>query len=628
MNKEKVKGAEIVCQSLIREGVEVLFGHPGGAILPFYDALWGYPQLRHILVRHEQAAAHAADGYSRVSGKVGVCVATSGPGATNLVTGIMGAKADSVPLIAITGQVARTAIGSEAFQECDICSITATCTKKSFMVMSASDLAPTIREAFAIAQEGRPGPVLVDIPRDVQLDLVDPVFPEITPLRMPELSEETRASLQSAARLINEAERPLIIAGHGVLASGGTRELQALAEATGIPVITTLLGLSSFPSGHPLSLGMLGMHGMYWANIAVDQADLIVGVGMRFDDRVTGRVSTFAPHARVIHVDIEPTQIGRNVPVEVALAGDAKAVLHGLNPLVSHTPRPGWMEHISKLRQEHPSLAIPPSDRLQTQHVMATLNDVLQDDPGATVVTGVGQHQMWAAQFLAFNQVNTFVSSGGQGAMGFEVPAALGIQAGRPESTVWSIAGDGGFQMTLQELVTAVEERLPVKFALINNGHLGMVRQWQEMYFDNHLKAVPVPGPDYLKLAEAYGLGAVRVSEQEDVLAALQQAKAHDGPFLIEFVVDEAANVYPMVPPGGSLADTIEDQVTGFLFDGYTSEDLEVALGRAAALYAGGAEAWNEHVVQATARDFGWASSADRYLDVYRRALAAHAPGD
>ena len=559
VSKEKVKGAEIVCQSLIREGVEVLFGHPGGAILPFYDALWAYPQLRHILVRHEQAAAHAADGYSRVSGKVGVCVATSGPGATNLVTGIMGAKADSVPLIAITGQVARTALGSEAFQECDICSITATCTKKSFMVMSADDLAPTIREAFAIAQEGRPGPVLIDIPRDVQLEMVDPVFPEITPPAMPELSEDTRGNLQDAARLINESERPLIIAGHGVLASGGSAQLQTLAETTGIPVITTLLGLSSFPSGHPLSLGMLGMHGMYWANIAVDEADLIVGVGMRFDDRVTGRVATFAPHARIVHVDIEPTQIGRNVPVEVPLAGDAKAVLHALNPLVSYTPRPDWMGRIRQLRQEHPSLAIPPSDTLQTQHVMATLNEVLQDDPEATVVTGVGQHQMWAAQFLAFNQVNTFVSSGGQGAMGFEVPAALGIQAGRPGKTVWSIAGDGGFQMTLQELVTAVEEKLPVKFALINNGHLGMVRQWQEMYFENHLKAVPVPGPDYLKLAEAYGVGAVRVSEQEEVLAALQKAKAHDGPFLIEFVVDESANVYPMVPPGGSLADTIED---------------------------------------------------------------------
>ena len=559
VNMEKIKGAEVVCQSLIREGVEVLFGHPGGAILPFYDALWAYPQLRHILVRHEQAAAHAADGYSRVSGKVGVCVATSGPGATNLVTGIMGAKADSVPLIAITGQVARTALGSEAFQECDICSITATCTKKSFMVMSGDDLAPTIREAFAIAQEGRPGPVLIDIPRDVQLEMVDPVFPDVAPVRMPPLSEETRANLQAAARLINEAERPLIIAGHGVLASGGSAELQALAETTGIPVITTLLGLSSFPSGHPLSLGMLGMHGMYWANIAVDEADLIVGVGMRFDDRVTGRVNSFAPHARIIHVDIEPTQIGRNVPVEVALPGDAKAVLHALTPLLSYTPRPEWMGHIGQLRQEHPSLAIPPSDRLQTQHVMAALNDVLQSDPGATVVTGVGQHQMWAAQFIAFNQVNTFVSSGGQGAMGFEVPAALGIQAGLPGKTVWSIAGDGGFQMTLQELVTAVEERLPVKFALINNGHLGMVRQWQEMYFDNHLKAVPVPGPDYLKLAEAYGVGSVRVSEQEEVLAALQAAKEHDGPFLIEFVVDEAANVYPMVPPGGSLADTIED---------------------------------------------------------------------
>ncbi len=562
MEAKKLKGAEIMCESLIREGVEVLFGHPGGAILPFYDALWAYPQLRHILVRHEQAAAHAADAYSRVSGKVGVCVATSGPGATNLVTGIMGAKADSVPLIAITGQVARTALGSEAFQECDICSITYTCTKKSIMVMSASDLADTIHEAFVVAQEGRPGPVLIDIPRDVQLELADAVFPEPAPPKMPELSEETRSNLHDAARLIGEAKRPLIITGHGVLASGASKELQELAEATGIPVITTLLGLSGFPSGHPLNLGMLGMHGMFWANIAVDEADLIMGIGMRFDDRVTGRVSTFAPHARVIHVDIEPTQIGRNVPVEVALPGDAKAVMQALTPLVSYTPRPDWMEHINRMRRDHPSLAIPPSDKLQTQHVMTGLDELLQEDPGAMVVTGVGQHQMWAAQFLSFNQANTFVSSGGQGAMGFEVPAALGMQAARPEATVWSIAGDGGFQMTLQELVTAAEEKLPVKYALINNGHLGMVRQWQEMYFDNHLKAVPVPGPDYVKLAEAYGVGAVRVSEQEEVLPALRRAKAHDGPFLIEFVVDQQTNVYPMVPPGGSLADTIEDPAT------------------------------------------------------------------
>ena len=555
----KLKGSEIICQSLIREGVDVIFGHPGGAILPFYDALWAYPQLRHILVRHEQAAAHAADGYSRVTGKVGVCVATSGPGATNLVTGIMGAKADSVPMVAITGQVARTALGTEAFQECDICSITSSCTKKSFMVMSAADLASTIREAFYIAQEGRPGPVLVDVPRDVQLEMAEPGFPEVLGVPRPQAQPETLERVQDAARLINEAQRPVIISGHGIHSSGAYAELKDLAESTGIPVITTLLGLSGFPSGHPLSLGMLGMHGMYWANIAVDQADLIVGVGMRFDDRVTGRASTFAPHARIVHIDIDPEQIGRNVPVEVPLPGDAKAVLQALLPQVSYTPRPEWTDYINQLRREHPSLTIPPSDQLQTQHVLAAMNEVLQEDDASLVVTGVGQHQMWAAQYLSFNRHNTFVSSGGLGAMGFELPAALGMQAGRPESTVWSIAGDGGFQMTLQELVTAAEEKLPVKIALINNGHLGMVRQWQEMYFDNHLKAVPVPGPDYLKLAEAYGIGAVRVRDQEDVLPAFRRAKAHDGPFLIEFVVDQGANVYPMVPPGGSLADTIED---------------------------------------------------------------------
>ncbi len=555
----KLKGSEIICQSLIREGVDVIFGHPGGAILPFYDALWAYPQLRHILVRHEQAAAHAADGYSRVTGKVGVCVATSGPGATNLVTGIMGAKADSVPMVAITGQVARTALGTEAFQECDICSITSSCTKKSFMVMSAADLASTIGEAFYIAQEGRPGPVLVDVPRDVQLEMAEPGFPEVLGVPRPQAEPETLERVQDAARLINEAQRPVIISGHGIHSSGAYAELKDLAESTGIPVITTLLGLSGFPSGHPLSLGMLGMHGMYWANIAVDQADLIVGVGMRFDDRVTGRASTFAPHARIVHIDIDPEQIGRNVPVEVPLPGDAKAVLQALLPQVSYTPRPEWTDYINQLRREHPSLTIPPSDQLQTQHVLAAMNEVLQEDDASLVVTGVGQHQMWAAQYLSFNRHNTFVSSGGLGAMGFELPAALGMQAGRPESTVWSIAGDGGFQMTLQELVTAAEEKLPVKIALINNGHLGMVRQWQEMYFDNHLKAVPVPGPDYLKLAEAYGIGAVRVRDQEDVLPAFRRAKAHDGPFLIEFVVDQGANVYPMVPPGGSLADTIED---------------------------------------------------------------------
>jgi len=557
----KLKGSEIVCESLLREGVDVVFGYPGGAILPFYDALWSYPQLRHILVRHEQAAAHAADGYSRVTGKVGVCVATSGPGATNLVTGIMGAKADSVPMVAITGQVARSSLGSEAFQECDICSIAASTTKKTYMVMSAADLADTVREAFYIAQEGRPGPVLIDIPRDVQLELAEAEFHEVTAPKTPEVSEEAMERLKEAARLINEAERPLIISGHGVMTSGATKELLSLAERSGIPVITTLLGLGSFPGGHPLSMGMLGMHGMYWSNLSVDQADLIVGVGMRFDDRVTGKVDTFAPHARIIHMDIDATQIGRNVPVEVPVVGDAKALLHQLAPMVTNTPRPEWMQFIENLKQNHPSLSIPSSDVLQAQQVLSALDIVFQEDPETTVVTGVGQHQMWAAQFLSFNHENTFISSGGLGAMGFEIPAALGAQVGKPTAPVWSVAGDGGFQMTNQELMTLAEEKLPVKIALINNGYLGMVRQWQEMYFENHLNAVPIRGPDFVMLAESYGVSAVRVTEQEDVLPALRQAQAHDGPFLIEFVVDSTTNVYPMVPPGGSLADTIEDPV-------------------------------------------------------------------
>jgi acetolactate synthase-1/2/3 large subunit len=427
------------------------------------------------------------------------------------------------------------------------------------MVMNPADLAATVREAFYVAQEGRPGPVLIDVPRDVQIELTDAVFPDVTFPPMAQVSEEASERLNEAARLINEAERPLIISGHGVMTSGANKDLLELAEKSGIPVITTLLGLGSFPGGHPLSMGMLGMHGMYWANLSVNEADLIVGVGMRFDDRVTGKVDTFAPHARIIHMDIDPTQIGRNVPVEVPVIGDAKVLLQNLVPLVTNTPRSDWMQYIEQLKQDHPSLNIPAGDKLQPQQVISALDTLVQEDPETTVVTGVGQHQMWAAQFLTFNHENTFVSSGGLGAMGFELPAALGVQVGKPGTPVWTVAGDGGFQMTLQELVTLTEEKLPVKIALINNGYLGMVKQWQEMYFDGHLKAVPVEGPDFIKLAEAYGVGALRVTEYEDVLPALRQAQAHEGPFLIEFVVDSTTNVYPMVPPGGSLADTIED---------------------------------------------------------------------
>jgi acetolactate synthase-1/2/3 large subunit len=561
----KLKGSEIICEALLREGVEVIFGHPGGAVLPLYDAFYKYSQLRHVLVRHEQGAAHAADGYARATGKVGVCVATSGPGATNLVTGIMGAKADSVPIVAITGQVARAAMGTEAFQECDTCGITAPCTKKNYLVMSAEDLAPTIYEAFRVAQEGRPGPTLVDVPRDVQQELAEFNYMEVPERSLPQLLPGTRDRLPSAAELINRAQRPLIIAGHGVLASCAGDELRDLSEKTGIPVINTLLGLSSFPRSHPLSLGMLGMHGMYWNNMAVEDADLIIGLGMRFDDRITGRPGTFAPNARVVHVDIDESQIGRNVPVEVGLVGDVKTVIKALIPLVQGVNREPWMTQIATLKRDHPSLEIPESQGLLAQHVLYDLNLLIREGGEADdviAVTGVGQHQMWAAQYLQFDQANSFISSGGLGAMGYEIPAAMGAQLGRPGATVWSIAGDGGFQMTLHELATIVHEELPVKIALFNNGHLGMVRQWQEMFYEQHYKSVPIPGPDYVKLAEAFGIPALRVTRRDEVIDALTQAQRHPGPFLIEFVLEQQENVYPMVPLGASLAETIEDPRT------------------------------------------------------------------
>jgi acetolactate synthase-1/2/3 large subunit len=561
----KLKGSEIICEALLREGVEVIFGHPGGAVLPLYDAFYKYSQLRHVLVRHEQGAAHAADGYARATGKVGVCVATSGPGATNLVTGIMGAKADSVPIVAITGQVARAAMGTEAFQECDTCGITAPCTKKNYLVMSAEDLAPTIYEAFRVAQEGRPGPTLVDVPRDVQQELAEFNYMEVPERSLPQLLPGTRDRLPSAAELINRAQRPLIIAGHGVLASCAGDELRDLSEKTGIPVINTLLGLSSLPRSHPLSLGMLGMHGMYWNNMAVEDADLIIGLGMRFDDRITGRPGTFAPNARVVHVDIDESQIGRNVPVEVGLVGDVKTVLKALIPLVQGVNREPWMTQIATLKRDHPSLEIPESQGLLAQHVLYDLNLLIREageKDDVIAVTGVGQHQMWAAQYLQFDRANSFISSGGLGAMGYEIPAAMGAQLGRPGANVWSIAGDGGFQMTLHELATIVHEELPVKIALFNNGHLGMVRQWQEMFYEQHYKSVPIPGPDYVKLAEAFGIPALRVTRRDEVIEALTQAQRHPGPFLIEFVLEQQENVYPMVPLGASLAETIEDPRT------------------------------------------------------------------
>ena len=555
-------GASAVCDALLKEGVNVLFGHPGGAILPFYDALWHYPGIRHVLMRHEQAAAHAAEAYSRLTGGVGVCVATSGPGATNLMTGLAAAKMDSTPLLAITGQVARPFIGTEAFQECDTCAMAAPVVKKSYLVMDPDDIGPILQEAFRVARQGRPGPVLIDIPKDVQ---AEPLDFEYSSEYVPDGSvggarpAPSPESVREAARLLNEADRPLLIAGHGVHVSGAWDALLDLAEKVNAPVLNTLHGTSAFPRHHRLAYGMIGMHGMYWSNAATTESDLIVGVGMRFDDRVIGRPGTFGPNARIIHLDIEPSQINKNVKADVALVGDVKAALEALLPLAERGARSPWLDRMRDLELEHPSLDVPDTDVLTPQHVLRELNKLVEHAADPVVVTGVGQHQMWAAQFLFMPNVNSFVSSGGLGVMGFEAPALIGAQVARPNATVWGICGDGGFQMTLQELATISQEHLPVKICVMNNGYLGMVRQWQELFYDHHYKSVSMSGPDYVQLAAAYGIPGARVDHKDDVGFALAAAAGHRGPYLLDFRVSPEENVYPMVPPGASLAQTVED---------------------------------------------------------------------
>lgn len=553
----KITGAMGVCEALLKEDVEVIFGFPGGAILPFYDALWHYPQLRHILVRHEQGSVHAAEAYARLSGKPGVCVATSGPGATNLMTGLAAAKMDSTPIVAITGQVARAFMGTEAFQECDTVAMATPVVKKAFLVMDTADIAPTIREAFRVAMEGRPGPVLIDLPKDVQAEELDFTYPAIGDALAP--PRPSASKVEEAARLLNEAERPVFIVGRGVHISGAWNELATLAERANVPVLNTLHGTSAFIRHHPLAYGMVGMHGMYGANLATVEADVIVGIGMRFDDRVIGRPGTFGPGAKVIHLDIEKSQIGKNVKVDVALPGDVKHTLDSLLPLVQHRPRTAWLERMADLEHGHPSIDVPESDVITPQYVLRELNKIVEHSVEPVVVTGVGQHQMWTAQFMFMPSVNSFVSSGGLGVMGFEVPAAIGAQVARPQSTVWSVAGDAGFQMTLQELGTIAQEHLPVKIAIMNNGYSGMVRQWQEQFYDHHYKAVSISSPDYVKLADAYGISARKVTEKGDVGFALAEAQLHPGPFLLDFAISPEENVYPMVPPGASLAETVED---------------------------------------------------------------------
>jgi acetolactate synthase-1/2/3 large subunit len=558
----KLTGAQIVMECLAREGVELIFGFPGAANLPLYDTLPQYPQIRHILVRHEQGAAHAADAYARVSGKAGVAWATSGPGATNLVTGIANAWMDSVPLVCITGSVVSWLLGRDGFQEADITGITIPITKQNYLVLDVDDLAQTMREAFHIATTGRPGPVLIDIPRDIQQAQTEFHYPE--KVDIPSYKPVTKGhpgQIRKAAQLIAEAERPVILAGHGVIISRAYDELRELAERAHIPVICTLLGIGGFPGSHELYMGMPGMHGMYWNNIAISEADLVIGLGMRFDDRVTGRLKDFAPNAKIIHIDIDPAEIGKNVKTALPIVGDVKQVLRDLNPQVQPARHDEWYAHIQEIRRGHPSIAIPNVNKLLPQYVIKKIYELsaaLDPTHDTYYVTGVGQHQMWAAQFFWNDNPGSFVTSGGLGTMGFEIPAAVGVQFARPKSLVWSIAGDGGIQMTMQELATIVEHELPIKFAIINNGYLGMVRQWQHMYYKDNLQGVRLFQPDFVKLAQAFGMAGMKVTDRTEVEPAIEKALQHPGPVIVDFQVEQEEDLYPMVPPGASLAETLD----------------------------------------------------------------------
>ncbi|PZC50636.1 MAG: acetolactate synthase-1/2/3 large subunit [Chloroflexi bacterium] len=563
----KMTGAQMVCESLLREGVDLVFGLPGGAILPLYQTMPEYPQLRHILVRHEQGAAMAADGYYRASGRVGVAFATSGPGATNLITGIACANMDSSAMVCITGQVARASIGKDAFQEGDTTGVTLPVTKHNYLVMKAADIPRVVKEAFHIAKTGRPGPVLIDIPKDVFIEQAEFEYPDEVDLPgyKPTL-EGHPTQIKKAAKLINEAKKPVILAGHGVIISRAFDELKDLAEKAEIPVITTLLGLSSFPETHVLSVGMPGMHGVAYASLAIDESDLLISLGARFDDRVTGRISSFAPNAKIIHIDIDPAVIGQNVKTLVPIVGDVRRVLRALNKQVEGASHTEWLDQIEKLRSEHPSLRLPDNTKLTQQFILKQLSDITKGK--AIIVTGVGQHQMWAAQLYTFSEPNTMITSGGAGAMGFEVPAAMGAQLARPNEVVWSIAGDGGFQMTMSELATIVENKIPVKFAIMNNNFLGMVRQWQHMFYNDTFYATEYTGnPDFVALAKAFGIMGLRVTDKTQVADAINSANDHDGPVVVDFVVDPEENVYPMIPPGESINELVEapDQLAAVL---------------------------------------------------------------
>ncbi len=553
----KLNGAQIVCESLVREGVEVIFGYPGGTVINLYDALPQY-NLRHVLTRHEQGAAHAADGYARATGKVGVCMATSGPGATNLVTGIATAHMDSSPIIAITGQVGTAFIGKDAFQEVDVTGITLPITKHNYLVTDARDLPRVMKEAFHIAQTGRPGPVLIDIAKDAQQVEVEFEYP--TEVDLPGYKPTVRGherQIKQAAQMINTADKPLVLCGHGVTLSGAQAEMLELAEKANIPVITTLEGMGGFPRTHPLCLGMAGMHGEAYANHAIQNADLLIAIGMRFSDRVTGKVHSFARAAKIIHIDVDPAEIGKNVPVDLPVVGDVRHVLESLNPRVEKREHRDWLAQVNGWRSETEKRDIlnRETDALIPPYVIRQIWHATQGQ--ALMVSDVGQNQMWEAQYYLHDRYRGLVTSGGLGTMGFALPAAIGVQVGCPDQEVWVTVGDGGIQMNIQELATVVQEKLPLKIAILNNGYLGMVRQWQQLFFGKRYSGTPISGPDYVKLADAYGIAGFRITNKSDVVPMLQRARQIDGPVLMEFAVVGEENVYPMVPAGGSISDML-----------------------------------------------------------------------
>ena len=555
---KKLNGAQIMWECIVKEGVKQIFGYPGGANLPIFHHMTEYP-IYNVLPRHEQGAAHMADGYARASGKVGVALATSGPGATNLVTGIATAMLDSSPVVFFTGQVSSHLLGFDAFQEVDVVGITMPITKHNYLVTDVRDLTKTIREAFYIARSGRPGPVLIDIPKDVQNASIDWEY-EDTPIQLPGYKVDPPIKsddLEMAVEMINNAKRPVILAGQGVLQSGAMQELLQFSEKTLTPIAVTLLGIGSVPASHPMNLGLMGMHGEAWVNQAIQEADLLLALGMRFDDRVTGNLKSFAPGAKKIHVEIDPSEINKNVKVDLALLGDIGDTLRQLLPQLEQVDRRNWNEHISDMRIESGKRDIKnfKSDKLHAAHVINDLSRLAE--PDSIVVTDVGQNQMWAAQYFMREKPYSLITSGGLGTMGFGLPAAIGAKFARPDAEVWCISGDGGFQMTQAELQTLKQENLKINIVILNNGFLGMVRQWQELFYKRNYSGTPITSPDFVKLAEAHGLAGFRITKREEIEETVKKARKIEGSVVLDFRIEEEDMVYPMVPTGAALHEMI-----------------------------------------------------------------------